>query len=297
MTMMGKRKRFTPAGKILYLLKMNKTQPQSDYQMSLEIIQIHFLSFSFRYCTDTKTTFTTSLMLKNHISLMHGIKNPDLGQMPKTAVQESKKALRKVAIQLYLCIKPITALMETNVHKGCGFCDLQGLVSDKPAADSREEGQDRTLSPEAPPAKRQKTQFRCSKCGFLTESSAQFKQHIPQHKTDENTPQCLHCGLCFTSVLSLNRHLFIVHKVKGPNEGKKEGEEDEMKVREKEQVNRPVSSADTEEFNDLLPELIDPEASQAGETASLHCDKTSDCSVKLSAHSQTQAVSASVRPL
>ncbi|XP_033940977.1 zinc finger protein 592 [Pseudochaenichthys georgianus] len=219
------------------------------------------------YCTDTKTTFTTSLMLKNHISLMHGIKNPDLGQMPKTAVQESKKALRK------------------------------GLVSDEPAADSREEGQDRTLSPEAPPAKRQKTQFRCSKCGFLTESSTQFKQHIPQHKTDENTPQCLHCGLCFTSVLSLNRHLFIVHKVKGPNEGKKEDEEDEMKVREKEQVNRPVSSADTEEFNDLLPELIDPEPSQAGETASLHCDKTSDCSVKLSAHSQTQAVSASVRPL
>ncbi|XP_074489065.1 zinc finger protein 592 [Sebastes fasciatus] len=210
------------------------------------------------YCTDSKTIFTTSVMLKNHISLMHGIKNPDLGQMPKTTIQESKKALGK------------------------------GLVSERPAVDTQEEGRDRTFSPEAPPAKRLKTQFRCSKCGFVTDDSAQFKRHIPQHKTDENTPQCLHCGLCFTSVLSLNRHLFIVHKVKSPEEGGKEGEKD--KVRKKKQVNQPVRSADTDEVNDLLPELNEPEPSQAREPARLHCDKTSDCNLKLSAHSQTQAV-------
>lgn len=148
--------------------------------------------------------------------------------------------------------------------------------------DTEEEGQGRTLNPEAPPAKRLKTQYRCSKCGFITDDSTRFQRHIPQHKTDENTPQCLHCGLCFTSVLSLNRHLFIVHKVKDPEEGEKEREE----VREKEHVNQPVRSADTDEVNDLLPE-----ASQAGEPGSLHCDKTSDCNLKLSAHSQTQAVS------
>lgn len=75
------------------------------YQINQEIIQFHFHSIyflHFRYCTDTKTTFTTSVTLKNHISLMHGIKNPDLDQMPKTAIQESKKTLGKVVIYHFL---------------------------------------------------------------------------------------------------------------------------------------------------------------------------------------------------
>lgn len=37
-------------------------------------------------------------MLKNHMRLMHGIKNPDLGQMSKTSSQDSKKALGKVTM-------------------------------------------------------------------------------------------------------------------------------------------------------------------------------------------------------
>ncbi|XP_067445855.1 zinc finger protein 592 [Thunnus thynnus] len=204
------------------------------------------------YCTDTKTIFRTSVMLKNHISLMHGIKNPDLGQMPKTSIQECKTASGK------------------------------GLILRKPAMGTQEEGQDRAGSLEAPSAKRLKTQFRCSKCGFITDDDTQFQQHIPQHKTDENTPQCLHCGLCFTSVLSLNRHLFIVHKVKDPEE------EEKGEVRDKKQ---PVRSAETDEVNDLLPELNETQSSQAGEPTSLQCDKTAECNLKLSTHSQTQTVS------
>ncbi|XP_068459376.1 zinc finger protein 592 [Clinocottus analis] len=210
------------------------------------------------YCMDTRTVFTTSVMLKNHISLMHGIKNPDLGQMLKTAIQESKKAFGK------------------------------GFLSKRPAVDTQAGGQDGT-SAKAHPSKRLKTQFRCSKCGFVTDDSPQFQQHIPQHKTDENTPQCRHCGLCFTSLLSLNRHLFIVHKVKDTDGAKKRGEEDEAEVREKVQVNQPVRSADTDEVNDLLPELNEP--SQAGEPAAPHCDKTSDCHLKQSTHTPIQEVS------
>ncbi|GAA6225524.1 zinc finger protein 592 [Lates japonicus] len=217
------------------------------------------------YCTDSKTIFTTSVMLKNHISLMHGIKNPDLSHMPKTAIQESKKALGK------------------------------GLESERLAVGTQKEGRDRAGSLEAPSAKRLKTQFRCSKCGFVTDDSTQFQQHIPQHKTDENTPQCLHCGLCFTSVLSLNRHLFIVHKVKDPEgeetEEEEEEEEEEAEVREKEQDNQPVKSTDTDEVNNLSPDPNKTEPSQAEEPASLHCDKTADCNLDLSAHSQTQTVS------
>ncbi|XP_034541372.1 zinc finger protein 592 [Notolabrus celidotus] len=214
------------------------------------------------YCTDSKTIFTTSVTLKNHISLMHGIKNPDLSQMPKTAVQESKKALRK------------------------------GLVSQRPAMDNQERGQDCTSSLGAPSAKRLKTYFRCSKCGFITDDSTKFQQHIPQHKTDENTPQCLHCGLCFTSVLSLNRHLFIVHKIKDPEEGgKKEEVAETVKVRETEQESEPDGYEDTDEVRDSLSELNEPEPSQDGVPAGLHCDKTVDSNLKMSTHSQKEAVS------
>uniref|UniRef100_A0A3Q4AVV1 C2H2-type domain-containing protein n=1 Tax=Mola mola TaxID=94237 RepID=A0A3Q4AVV1_MOLML len=204
------------------------------------------------YCTDTKTIFTTSVMLKNHISLMHGIKNPDLGQISHTN----------------------TNVLNLTTHfKRCSVCNLQGLVS--------EGAEGRTLSFGAPSAKRPKNQFRCSKCGFVTHDSTQFQQHIPQHKTDENTPQCLHCGLCFTSVLSLNRHLFIVHKVK-EEEKEERGEEEEAEVREMEQDSQPVRPADTDTLNE-------PELSQADEPASLLCDKTTDCNFKLRTPSQTQA--------
>ncbi|KAM8860765.1 zinc finger protein 592 [Synchiropus picturatus] len=137
--------------------------------------------YSCWYCTDVKKTFTTSVTLKNHISLMHGIKNPDLAQMPKTSVQELKRSRGKG--------------MDVPPAGGGSSKDHEGSL-------------------EAPTTKRLKSQYRCSKCGYTTDDGAQFQQHIPQHKTDQNTPQCLHCGLCFTSPLSLSRHLFIVHKVK-----------------------------------------------------------------------------------
>lgn len=157
-----------------------------------------------------------------------------------------------------------------------GVCVLQGLESETPAAGTTEEGQDHAGSLEAPSAKRLKTQFRCSKCGFITDDSTQFQQHIPQHKTDENTPQCLHCGLCFTSLLSLSRHLFIVHKVKDPKEEK---EEEEAEVMEKELDNQPTRSAETAEVNNWLLEQNQTEPSQAEEPTNLHCDKTTDCNL------------------
>ncbi|KAL0968290.1 hypothetical protein UPYG_G00264880 [Umbra pygmaea] len=149
-------------------------------------------TFTCWYCTDKKTTFTTSVMLKNHISLMHGIRNPDFSLMSKSAPLDASKQAREVA--------------------------------KRPAADTEEEGQDGAAA-EGSSVKRLKPQFRCSKCGFVTEDGTHFRQHIPQHKADGNTPQCLHCGLCFTSVLSLNRHLFIVHKIKEPEEDKKRKDE------------------------------------------------------------------------
>lgn len=134
------------------------------------------------YCTDASKTFASSVMLKNHMSLMHGVKNPDLDQMSKSS--------NLVSIE--------------SSKKGPG----------SPALRTKRENGDDAGDEEAPAAKHPKTSFRCAKCGFITIERQVFEQHIPQHKVEENTPQCHRCGLCFTSALALNRHLHIVHKVR-----------------------------------------------------------------------------------
>lgn len=217
---------------------------------------------------------------------MHGIKNPDLSQMPKILSQDSKKVLRKVFYWLLnIILGTNTNIMSLTCHSKCALTHLQGLVSDKAALDTQEKECDHILSLGAPSAKRPKTQFRCSKCGFITDDSSQFQQHIPQHKTDENTPQCLHCGLCFTSALSLNRHLFIVHKVKEEEKEEEEGEEPE----EMEQDNQPARAADSGEVNEPLPDVNEPEISPTKEPASPLCDKTVDGNLQQSPQPQTEA--------
>lgn len=139
---------------------------------------------------------------------------------------------------------------------------LQGIISASPVRRRQVDSSDRS-DLDAPSAKRLKTQFRCSKCGFITDDSTEFHQHIPQHKTDENTPQCLHCGLCFTSVVSLNRHLFIVHKVKDPKE-----DEEEQEMRD---VGRSAGSAATAHVNDFKPSLDEePENPPYTNTSDFH---------------------------
>lgn len=147
--------------------------------------------------------------------------------------------------------------------------DMQGPVSKRPAVESEGEGQEGAAL-EGSPAKRLKHQFRCSKCGFTTEDGTQFQKHIPQHKTDENTPQCLHCGLCFASQLSLNRHLFIVHKVKDPEEERKEMDvEYESRKKQEEDMGKTVG---VNEGEDLPPPLVKSDPSRDEDPTRLHCE-------------------------
>uniref|UniRef100_A0AAV2ISL6 C2H2-type domain-containing protein n=1 Tax=Knipowitschia caucasica TaxID=637954 RepID=A0AAV2ISL6_KNICA len=58
--------------------------------------------------------------------------------------------------------------------------------------------------------------LKCAVCGFNTENTTAFREHIPRHKTDGSSYQCKECGLCYTSPRSLSRHLFITHRLKEP---------------------------------------------------------------------------------
>ncbi|NXJ31980.1 ZN592 protein, partial [Ciconia maguari] len=136
-------------------------------------------------------------MLENHISLMHGIKNPDLSQMAKAKAPERDTA--------------------------------EGKSPKRMATDALGQAETSAGS-EAPPAKKLKVHWKCAKCGFATDISTEFQEHIPRHKTDSSTYQCLFCGLCYTSHISLNRHLFIVHKVKDEEEEEEEEEDERQKL-------------------------------------------------------------------
>lgn len=196
------------------------------------------------YCTNERISFTKHSMLKNHISLMHGIKNPDFSQMAKPASQEVGK--------------PTGQRPKRRAEEAHGVAGNEGTSYNTPA-------------------KRPKPLYRCAKCGFTSENQAQFQEHIPQHRTDSDTPQCQHCGLCFTSQLALSRHLFIVHKVKEPEEHEETGKgRENSKDLSDETVPllpKKTSLSTVEEQCKLHTEPTDSNNTQANETSGFQEEK------------------------
>ncbi|XP_006885209.1 PREDICTED: zinc finger protein 592 [Elephantulus edwardii] len=141
------------------------------------------------YCTEDSPSFPRPSLLESHISLMHGIRNPDLSQTSKVRPPSGP------APQVNHLKRPVS-----------GAEDAPGTTNSTTVSSS----------------KRHKSLFQCAKCTFATDSGLEFKSHIPQHQTDNSTAQCLLCGLCYTSASSLSRHLFIVHKMRD-QEGEEEG--------------------------------------------------------------------------
>lgn len=133
------------------------------------------------YCTEDSPSFPRPSLLESHISLMHGIRNPDLSQTSK--------------------VRPSGGHSPQVNH-------LKRRVSGAEDAPSTNNGE------AASSVKRHKSLFQCAKCSFATDSGIEFQSHIPQHQADSSTAQCPFCGLCYTSTSSLSRHLFIVHKVR-----------------------------------------------------------------------------------
>ncbi|KAG8005281.1 hypothetical protein GBF38_011265 [Nibea albiflora] len=159
-----------------------------------------------RYCTEGKRTFGSRFLLDKHIRLHH--RSTD-GQGP-----------------------PMTRKRAATGGEGPGSSSEQdgeggpvGRAADEEenATEDGEEG--------VGPAKRTRASiaststapneleeednvFRCVPCGFSTEDGAEFQRHIPQHRADTASFQCLQCGVCFASAGSLSRHRFITHRVR-----------------------------------------------------------------------------------
>ncbi|XP_027258539.1 zinc finger protein 532 isoform X6 [Cricetulus griseus] len=147
--------------------------------------------YACSHCPDSRRTFTKRLMLEKHIQLMHGIKDPDVKELTEAANEEETDIKEDSKVP-----SPKRKLEEPVLE----FRPPRGAITQ--------------------PLKKLKINVfkvhKCAVCGFTTENLLQFHEHIPQHKSDGSSYQCRECGLCYTSHVSLSRHLFIVHKLKEP---------------------------------------------------------------------------------
>ncbi|XP_065326794.1 zinc finger protein 687b isoform X2 [Pelmatolapia mariae] len=160
--------------------------------------------FHCQYCTEGKRTFGSRFLMDKHIRLHH--RNTD-GQGP-----------------------PMTRKRAATGGEGPGSSSEQDGEVGPPAARAGDEDETNTEDGGGP-AKRTRASmastsvgpseaeeednvFRCVPCGFTTEDGAEFQRHIPQHRGDTASFQCLQCGVCFASAGSLSRHRFITHRVR-----------------------------------------------------------------------------------
>uniref|UniRef100_A0A2K6DGP6 C2H2-type domain-containing protein n=1 Tax=Macaca nemestrina TaxID=9545 RepID=A0A2K6DGP6_MACNE len=135
--------------------------------------------YACSHCPDSRRTFTR-LMLKKHVQLMHDSTNEEEAEIKEdTKVPSPKWKLKKPVLE---------------------FRPPRGAITQ--------------------PLKKLKINVfkvhKCAVCGSSTENLLQFHEHIPQHKSDGSSYQCWECGLCYTSHISLSRHLFIVHTLREP---------------------------------------------------------------------------------
>ncbi|KAM3596756.1 uncharacterized protein V6R79_020132 [Siganus canaliculatus] len=163
--------------------------------------------FHCQYCTEGKRTFGSRFLLDKHIRLHH--RTPD-GQGA-----------------------PMTRKRAATGGEGPGSSSEQDGEGGPPGVRAGDEEENATEDGEEGPGPAKRTRastgptplapneleeedniFRCVPCGFSTEDGAEFQRHIPQHRADTASFQCLQCGVCFASAGSLGRHRFITHRVR-----------------------------------------------------------------------------------
>ncbi|ETE66739.1 Zinc finger protein, partial [Ophiophagus hannah] len=204
--------------------------------------------YTCSHCPDSRRTFTKRLMLEKHIQLMHGIKEPDVKEMAESTNmgESSIKEDTKVA-------SPKRKLEEPVLE----FRPPRGAITQ--------------------PLKKLKINVfkvhKCAVCGFTTENLLQFHEHIPQHKSDGSSYQCRECGLCYTSHVSLSRHLFIVHKLKEPQPVSKQN----------------GSGEDSQQENKASPEEESTDRSTSDRKCKV-CAKTFETEAALNTHMRTHGM-------
>uniref|UniRef100_A0A3Q2YIP5 Zinc finger protein 687b n=1 Tax=Hippocampus comes TaxID=109280 RepID=A0A3Q2YIP5_HIPCM len=157
--------------------------------------------FHCQYCTEGKRTFGSRFLLDKHIRLKH--RGTEGQAVPMTRKRAATGA---------------EGPGSSSEQDGEGAAPGSRPVDeeDNPPEDGEEGGAGpaKRTRASAEPEEESGSVFRCVPCGFSTEDGAEFQRHIPQHRADTASFQCLQCGVCFASAGSLGRHRFITHRVR-----------------------------------------------------------------------------------
>uniref|UniRef100_A0A3B5B715 Zinc finger protein 687-like n=1 Tax=Stegastes partitus TaxID=144197 RepID=A0A3B5B715_9TELE len=190
-------------------------------------------------CPQCQTTFTDNEDYLSHVKMEHGkvlpllliyshIFQPESLPLPVSHLSFSYRH----SLSAVLCPQgaPMTRKRAATGGEGPGSSSEQDGEVGPPVGRAGDEEENSTED-SAGPAKRTRASiastslapneleeednvFRCVPCGFTTEDGAEFQRHIPQHRGDTASFQCLQCGVCFASAGSLGRHRFITHRVR-----------------------------------------------------------------------------------
>ncbi|XP_034561523.1 zinc finger protein 687b isoform X1 [Notolabrus celidotus] len=163
--------------------------------------------FHCQYCTEGKRTFGSRFLLDKHVRLHHRTSDGQGAPLTRKRAATGGEGPGSSSEQ------------EGEVGPSVGRggeeeenAPEEGEEGAGPAKRTRGSSTSTTLAPNE--LEEEDNIFRCVPCGFTTEDGAEFQRHIPQHRADTASFQCLQCGVCFASAGSLGRHRFIAHRVR-----------------------------------------------------------------------------------
>ncbi|OCT98819.1 hypothetical protein XELAEV_18011054mg [Xenopus laevis] len=163
--------------------------------------------YTCTHCPDSNQVFAKQILLEKHIQLMHGIKHLHDKETPEPATEPGRNQ-RTGRNQRYISY--------TNNHVPTAKRKLEEVEFRPPRGAITQ------------PLKKLKINVfkvhKCAVCGFTTENLFQ------------------ECGLCYTSHVSLTRHLFIVHKLKEPQPLWKQNGSGENKPNAEKDAADPITS-------------------------------------------------------
>ncbi|XP_019905750.2 zinc finger protein 687b isoform X2 [Esox lucius] len=220
--------------------------------------------FHCQYCTEGKRTFSSQLILEKHIRVHHRVRANDGKGPPQTRKRSAQGEGPGSSSEQDGEVGPPVAGIEEKAGSESGEAREE---EDGAGPSKRTRGASALAETEE-----EDSVFRCVPCGFATEDGAEFQRHIPQHRADAASFQCLQCGVCFASAGSLGRHRFITHRVRDP-----QGDSERRPAR------APPSSVDGSPSSS-------PQKGEEGEgslccrVCSRHFDRASDLSTHLRTH-------------
>ncbi|XP_023717504.1 zinc finger protein 91 [Cryptotermes secundus] len=124
--------------------------------------------------------------------------------------------------------------------------------------------------------------YECSKCHYADSCAESFHEHIKLHHSDESAFQCMECGMCFVAKPSLEKHLFISHRIKNAEAYLQNNNCCVSPAKGEEMEDTSIHKESSPPLEDFSPDLVENQCRV--------CRKIFDTSFQLSKHFRTHGM-------